>query len=462
MLRPTRYSARWLLPVTSPPVAGGAVLVGANGRIEAAGPTESVPLPDGAADIDLGDAALLPGLINAHTHLDLTFARGLLEDLPFTDWIAALLRARRSAHLSDDDQLAAARLGCAESIAAGITTTATTEDSDAGFDALLECGMRGLVYREVFGPDPEQCADSMEALRGRIAAMRTRATDRVRIGISPHAPYSVSDKLFEAVARYAVAELLPVAVHAAESAAESALVSEGAGVFGERLRARGIATPVRAASTIALLERTGILDLAPLLIHAIRLSPDDIERIARSGACVVHCPAANARLGHGVAPIDALRHAGVTVALGTDSVGSNNRVDILEEAHLAQMLQRATTADATCLPAEDLLRMATLDGARVLGLDDVTGSIETGKAADLCAIRLDGANVRPVNDVLAAIIHAARASDVILTVVEGRVLFRDGRVLTIDSRAAGAAVDDIAGRVRAGLAASGPAEAPAS
>jgi len=300
----------------------------------------------------------------------------------------------------------------------------------------------------VFGPAPAQAPDAVRAFRELLPALRELATDLVRIGISPHAPYSVSDELFAASARLARDEDLPIAVHAAESADEAALVAHGTGVFAERLRDRGIATPVRARSTIALLGRTGILACRPLLIHCVRLDAQDIAELAGTGVRVVHCPVANARLGHGVAPVLELLAAGVTVAIGTDSVASNNRMDMLEEARFAQLLVRAQTASATSLPADRLLRMVTLDGARALGMDDRIGALEPGRDADLCAVRLDRPHTRPVHDPLAALFHAARASDVVLAVVRGRIVQQGGRPTSLDVDRARDDIDDVAARLR--------------
>lgn len=459
MIRPARYTARWVVPVTAPPIRDGAVLI-AGGRIEAVGPAATVPVPDDALAVDLAEAAILPGLINAHAHPDLTLLRGRLEDLDFPDWIAALLEIRGAAGLTDADFCASARWGCIEMLRAGVTTVAATEDSIGAFTALLESGMRGVVYREVFGPEPAHADASLAQLRERVEAMRAHETDLVRVGVSPHSPISVSDALFTAVAGFARNERLPVAVHAAESAAERDLVGRGTGIFAERLARRRIPTPARARSTIELLSRTGILDNEPLLIHCVTVNAPDIERIADSGAAVAHCPVANARLGHGVAPVAALRDAGITVALGTDSVASNNRVDLLEESRAAQLFQRATTGNPFVLPAAEVLRMATVDGARALGLEDRVGELRAGLEADLCAIRLDRPHHRPIHDPVGAIVHSARASDVIFTVVRGRVLQREGEVLTLDTEAVRQAVESAADRVRS-LSRGGPGPSPA-
>jgi 5-methylthioadenosine/S-adenosylhomocysteine deaminase len=309
--------------------------------------------------------------------------------------------------------------------------------------------MRGIVYREVFGPDPASVNESMAAVDTSIDAMRPRENDLVRAAISPHSPISVSDELFAAAATYADEQGLPIAVHTAESADERSLVVHGDGVFARRLRDRGIATGPRGRSTVDLLARTGVLDLAPLLIHCVTVDEDDIRRVADAGAVIAHCPIANARLGHGIAPVTAMRRAGITVALGSDSVASNNRIDILEEARCAQLFQRAASGSADVLPARDVLRMATRDGARALGLDAVTGDLRPGLDADFCVVRMDAPHTQPVHDPVTAIVHSARAADVCMTAVRGRILYREGEHVTIDTASIIESVERVAAKVRA-------------
>ncbi|HYJ79985.1 MAG TPA: amidohydrolase family protein [Longimicrobiaceae bacterium] len=446
----TIYRAAWVLPVSGAPIRAGAVMVDPAGRIAAVGPSAAVEPPEGARLVELGEAALLPGLVNVHAHPELAAFRGALEDLPFRDWILRLVGTKRAV-LGDADYAAAARWTLVESLRAGVTTLAATESSAASVGALAEAGMRGIVYREVFGPDPAQAQDAMADLRRGVDALRAAETELVRVGVSPHAPYTVSDALFAAVGRYAREEGLPLAAHAAESAVEHELVTRGEGDFAPGLRARGIATPPRARSTVELLARLGVLDARPLLIHCVRVDADDVARLADHGCAVAHCPVANARLGHGTAPLAELRAAGVRVGLGTDSVGSNNRLDLLEEARIASLLQRARGGSHDFLGPADLLRLATVDGARALGLEDRVGTLEPGKDADLCAVSLAAPHVRPVHDPVAALFHAARGSDVVLTAVRGRVLYRDGRVLTLDEAALAGAVEESAERVRGAL-----------
>ena len=413
------------------------------------GPRAAVAAPPDAQRVELGEAALLPGLVNVHAHPELAMLRGALEELPFPEWIVRLMRVKRGV-LGEADYADAAAWTMVEAVRAGVTTLAATEASAAALGALREAGLRGLVYQEVFGPDPRQAEEALAGLRASVERLRARETDLVRVGISPHAPYTVSDALFRATAAYARAEALPLAVHTAESQAERELVAAGEGAFAPGLRRRGIATPVRGRSTLELFERLGVLAARPLLIHCVTLDAADVRRIADAGAAVAHCPVANAKLGHGVAPYPALRAAGVRVGLGTDSMGSNNRLDLLEEARFAALLHRADARSATLLPAAELLRLCTLDGARALGLDDRIGTLEPGKDADLCAVALDAPHVRPVHEPEPALVHAARGSDVLLTAVRGRVLYRRGAAEPPAGAALAERIDAIAARVCAG------------
>ncbi|MFY7950604.1 MAG: amidohydrolase family protein [Gemmatimonas sp.] len=327
----TLYTSAWVLPMSTAPIEDGAVLVEGE-RIVWVGPAVMAPVTaESARIVPLGAAALLPGLVNAHTHLELTSLRGFLEGLDFRSWLRTLTIVRRDL-LSEADLLDAARLGLVEALRHGITTVADTTDSAVSLTAMRELGVRGIGYVEVFGPDPAQRDASLARLRERVEALRAHNTALVRTGVSPHAPYTVSAPLFAATADYARAEQLPIAVHVAESAAETAFVCEGAGPFADGLRARDIAVAPQARSPIALLDATGVLAARPLLIHVVRADDEDLARIAAHGATIVHCPISNAKLGHGIAPLDRMLAHGIATGLGSDSVASNDRMHLLEEA----------------------------------------------------------------------------------------------------------------------------------
>lgn len=408
--------------MAGPPIADGAVLVGADGRVAAVGPEASVPRPPGCPAEELTEAALVPGLVNTHTHLELTGLDGQVEHDDFFDWITRLreLKAARSAA----ESLEAARRGIRDGWAAGVTTVADTGDTGAAMRALHELGGSGTCYQEVFGPHPGQRADGMAFLRRRVGELRGLETPRLRLGVSPHAPYSVSGPLYAAVADLARAEALPVAVHLAESAAETELVTAGVGRFAAMWQRRGIPMPAgqvapgsaaRATrSPVAWLDHHGALGPATLAIHAVRVDRADIAILRARGVAVAHCPLSNRRHGHGEAPLRALLQAGVPVGVGTDSVASIGRLDLLAEARAARILG--------ALDAEEALALATRAAAVAIGLEGRVGTLVPGAWGDVVAVAL---RERAPSDLHEAVL-AAGPGDVRVTWLGGREVFRRG------------------------------------
>jgi cytosine/adenosine deaminase-related metal-dependent hydrolase len=418
-----RYRARWVVPIASSPIAHGVVAVDGD-RIAYVGSADEGPPGD---ETDLGDVVLLPGLVNAHCHLELTAMRGFLEDLDFQRWILRLTFSRRAV-LDTDALLDSARYGLEEGVLAGVTSYADTCASGVVLRAMREAGVRGIMYQEVFGPDPKQCDASIAELRDAVAGLRYLETPLVRVGVSPHAPYTVSDDLFRATAELAREQRLPLAVHVAESELERLLVVDAAGSFADGLRRRGIAVDPRAESPIQLLSRLRVLDTTPLLIHCVRVDARDIATIANSGSSVAHCPASNAKLGHGVAPLDEMLAAGITVGLGSDSMASNNRMDILAEARLALLAQRTRIGSFESPAAMDVLELATIEGAKAIGIDHLVGTLEEGKQADLTAFAIDP--VLPVQDPVGAAIFSLTGARARFVMVAGRPLVIDGALVS--------------------------------
>ena len=422
-----RYHARWVLPITQPPIENGTV-VESDGLITYVGPRSAAPP---GKDYDLGEAILLPGLVNTHTHLELTAMRGFLEDCRFPHWIDKL-RQSRNEIMDQDALLDSARFGIVEGLEAGITTYADTCSSGVAMQAMRDSGVRGVMYQEVFGPDPSLAEAAMHGLEESIEAVRLDQTELVSLGVSPHAPYTVSDPLYHAAARFANSHQLPLAMHIAESEPEHDLVTSGTGDFAERWQHRGIPVLPRARSPIALLEERGTLERGPLLIHCVRVDSDDIAIIARHRCSVAHCPASNAKFGHGIAPLLPLIAAGIRVGIGSDSVASNNRMDILDEARLSVLIHRAATRRHDAFGAHEALQLATIGGARALGIDARVGSLEVGKDADLAAFRIDFPRTIPTGDPYSAAIFALPGRSAELVTVKGRVLVERARVLGVD------------------------------
>jgi cytosine/adenosine deaminase-related metal-dependent hydrolase len=267
----------------------------------------------------------------------------------------------------------------------------------------------------------------MQELRDKIADLRHLENPLLAIGVSPHAPYTVSDRLYLEAALFAAAEEMPLAVHVAESASESQLVVDACGPFADALRGRSITVEARGRSPVELLDRAGILGPRTLLIHCVQVDSADISVIAAAGCGVAHCPVSNAKFGHGIAPVLEFLSAGIAVGIGSDSVASNNRMDLLEEARAAVLFQRVRSGRADALSARAALRLVTLGGARALGLAARVGSLEVGKDADLAAFSL--ADTAPLGDPESALVYSLYRRNAQFVTVAGRVLVDDSSVI---------------------------------
>jgi 5-methylthioadenosine/S-adenosylhomocysteine deaminase len=416
----TIYSARWVLPVSAAAIEHGAVAVDGQ-RIAGVGPEAEVVAKFRGAGIEsLGEAVILPGLINTHTHLELTALRGYLEkeEQDFFAWLRKLTIARLE-RMTPDDLRVSATWGAGEAVRAGITCVGDASDSALlSMQALQEVGLRGVVYQESFGPDARLAQENFEKLKVKLGELHEQESELVHAGISPHAPYTVCGPQLELIAELALAEGMPVMMHAAESEAEDLLLREGCGAFAEGLARRSIEWKAPGISTIQYLKQVGVLSTQTLLAHCVRVDDNDIETLRETGCAVAHCPKSNAKLGHGRAPFAKFIEAGVLVGLGSDSVASNNTCDMLEEARFATLLSRAA---GTHISAEQALRAATFGG-----------ELTEGSKADLIAVRLNGVHQTPGYDPVATLIFASSGRDVMLTVIDGREVYRDGRVTTVD------------------------------
>jgi 5-methylthioadenosine/S-adenosylhomocysteine deaminase len=443
-----RLRANWVVPVDMPPIRDGEVHI-ENGEITWVGKASG---REPTADFRM--SAILPGLVNVHAHLEYTVMRGLLEDIEFFPWIRTLTALK--AHLSLEDWIASASLGAGEMLAGGITTVADASDAGAALTAILTSGQRGIVFREVFGIEKEPSVEqTLSVLKRRLGDMRLQverhhAQDRVTVGVSPHAPYTVRPQLVRALAAYCGEHDLRQTIHVAESPAETQLIREGSGEFAQMFARRNIAWEAPGTSPVRHVADCGGFEAPTLAVHCVHADAADAALLREKGVSVAHCPKSNGKLGAGFAPVRMLLDAGVTVGLGTDSVAANNGADLLEEMRYAVHVARAREHTTRALTAREALYMATLGGATALGLQDQVGGLRRGKRADLCVVRLDGLHVTPAadDDPISAIVYGARASDVLLTMVDGRVLYESGNFIMLDIGHLRAAVTEIRRRLR--------------
>lgn len=484
---PLLLEADWVLPVTGPAVRAGAVVVH-EGRLVAVGPvtelrawlvaegwggTTSSPEresperpPDGSLsgsrylERRFPGCVIMPGLVNTHSHLEYSAFHGFAPPCGFARWMLRLLLARRK--LSPADYAVSAAWGARECIRSGITTVADTSfDGWTSLRAAAEAGLRGRVYLEVIGVGDEAVPTAMERVETKLVALADERQPLLEVGLSPHAPYTVSQRLYRELVRYARRNDLWMATHLAESKAEVELLAHGAGGIARAYKAARLwkgkvwRTPgVRPADYVA---ATGALGPRTLAVHCVELNDAEVECVAATGAGVAHCPRSNARLQCAVAPVAALRATGASVGLGTDSLASNDSLDMFAEmrAALAASWRRAGGAPPTAGPgdraapsgtagaippletaalvlnAADVFRMATIEGATAIGLDDRVGSLEVGKRADVIAVRLppgftseiEAGEAGATAALVEALVAEAGAGHVVATVVDGRVVF---------------------------------------
>ena len=393
-------SASWVLPVDGPPIENGFVRW-ENGRIAEVG--------EGRAERHYDDAAIVPGLVNAHSHLEYAVYAGFGDGLAFGEWIA--MHMERKLRLDRAHMLAIARAGAAESLRSGITTTADYSFSGTAAEAAGSLGLRAIVYLEVFAQDP---ADA-EAQFAKTRALLSE-TELVRIGISPHAPYTCSVDVY----RWCLSLGIPVGTHLSESSNENDWLVHGSGPF----KGNPVMIPPTGMRAVPTLEPVLGPDL--LCAHCVELEADELQLLADRDVPVAHCPRSNALLGCGIAPLTGLRAAGVRVGLGTDSPASTPSFDMFEEMRTAVYMARARDRQAGALSGDDALRLATIDAARALRMDAEVGTLTPGKRADLAVVSLAGSPYHPVEDPAAAVVFGGSPERVLETVVEGETRYRTG------------------------------------
>ena len=401
-------SADWVLPVEGDPIEHGAIAI-EDGVIAAVGP--ATELGEGE---HFPESAIVPGFVNAHTHLEYAVYAGFGDGLSFGPWISTHVERKR--RLERADMEAIARLGAAECLRSGITTVGDLAFSGASAHACSELGLRAIVYLEVFGHDGDEALRQFEEKRTYVEAA---LSDRVAVGVSPHAPYTCSQEVYAA----AMALDLPVATHLNESQDELDWLLYGRGPW--QPLAEMLVEPA-GVSGIRSLAAAGLLDERVAAAHCVKVDAEEIALLARHGVAVTHCPRSNALLGCGIAPLEELRAAGLRVGVGTDGVSSVPSHDFFEELRTVIATARARSERADALSASEALELATLGGARALGLDGTIGSLVPGKRADLTLVSLSGSPYLPWEDPAAAVVYGGSPERITATLVDGQTRYERG------------------------------------
>ncbi len=415
----TLLNARWIVPVEPEQrVLEQHTIAIQNGRILAILPREAAAARYSAEIcLDLDRHVLMPGLVNVHTHASMTLLRGLADDLPLMTWLQDHIWPVEARWVSPDFVRDGARLAMAEMLRGGITCfNDMYMFPEVVASAAQDCGMRacvGLIALDF----PTGYAQHMDEYLAKGLKLHDdlRSDPLVRTAFAPHAPYTVSASALERIGRLADDLNIPIHIHVHETAAEVA-----------RFQAEHGCRPLER------LEQLGLMTSRLLAVHMTQLETAEIERLAQAGAHIAHCPESNLKLASGFCPTARLDAAGVNVAIGTDGAASNNDLDLFGELRTAALLGKGVAGDAAVLPAARVLHMATLGGARALGLAAETGSLKPGKTADIIAVDFGQPETQPVYNPISQLVYATGRHQVTDVWVAGRRLLADRRLTTLD------------------------------
>jgi 5-methylthioadenosine/S-adenosylhomocysteine deaminase len=376
------------------------------------------PLPQAKDTIDADGGIIMPGLVNAHTHLPMTLFRGLADDLPLLEWLNTYIFPAESKHINPESTRLGSLLGCAELTLSGTTTCCDGYFyEDAVASAVYESGLRAVLGQGVIDFPAPGVPDPSANIQNAVAFTEKwrHVSDLISPSIFCHSPYTCSSETLKKAKSAAVSQGLVFQIHVAETKAEW-----------DQMQSKHQASPIQ------YLDRIGILDENTLLVHAIWADHTDIGIIAKRKAKVVHNPESNMKLGSGIAPVPGFLAAHITVGLGTDGCASNNNLDLFQEMDFAAKLHKVNVLDPTVMDARTVLKMATIYGARAIGLDKDTGSLETGKQADVIIIDSCKPHLIPMYNPISHIVYSIIGSDVRDVIVGGKSILRNRKLLTLD------------------------------
>jgi 5-methylthioadenosine/S-adenosylhomocysteine deaminase len=413
--------ASWIIPVTGDQIVHqDACIAIADGRIVGLCPSDQAgQLFSAGRELHLPGHALIPGLINTHGHAAMSLLRGIADDLPLQTWLEQHIWPIEGRWVSEEFVYQGTLLAISEMIRSGTTCFADMYFyPEASAKAASEAGIRVQLAAPVIDfPNPWSATPDEAITKATQLHDTWRNSELVSTAFGPHAPYTVSDAPLRKIAILAEELDVPVHMHVHETAFE---VDQAIASRGQRPLQR--------------LHDLGLLSPHLICVHATQLSDEDIVLLRDSGAHVAHCPESNLKLASGFCPVEKLRSRGINVSLGTDGAASNNDLDMFSEMRTAALLAKAVSANAAALPAYDALKMATLDGARALGLDHLVGSLEIGKRADLVAVQLNELNTLPVHNAVSQLVYSAAAAQVNHVWVNGKQLLNQRELTTLNRR----------------------------
>ena len=411
---------RWLIPVEPHGVVleDHAVAVSAGNIVDILPAKEALGRYQPAQRATLPQQVLIPGLVNLHTHAAMALLRGIADDLPLMDWLKTRIWPAEAKHVSAAFVRDGTLLACAEMLRGGITCFNDMYFfPEAAAEAAQSLGMRAVLGMVIIEFPTAYATDADDYIsKGLAVRDRLRGEPLISFCMAPHAPYTVADKTFERIATLSAQLDLPIHVH----------LHETSGEIGQSLAQHGTRPLNR-------LQRLGLLGPGLIGVHAVHLDEPEIALLAENNCAVAHCPTSNMKLASGAAPIAKLSKQGVRIGLGTDGAASNNRLDLFQEMRHAGLLAKVSSGDAAVLNAHELLRMATLGGASAVGLDDRIGSIQAGKAADVCAIRLDALETSPCFDPASHLVYTAGREHVTHVWVNGVLQVENGLLRGCDT-----------------------------
>lgn len=411
---------RWLIPVEPHGVVleDHAVAVSAGNIVDVLPAKEALGRYQPAQRAALPQQVLIPGLVNLHTHAAMALLRGIADDLPLMDWLKTRIWPAEAKHVSAAFVRDGTLLACAEMLRGGITCFNDMYFfPEAAAEATQSLGMRAVLGMVIIEFPTAYATDADDYIsKGLAVRDRLRGEPLISFCMAPHAPYTVADKTFERIATLSAQLDLPIHVH----------LHETSGEIGQSLAQHGTRPLDR-------LQRLGLLGPGLIGVHAVHLDEPEIALLAENNCAVAHCPTSNMKLASGAAPIAKLSKQGVRIGLGTDGAASNNRLDLFQEMRHAGLLAKVSSGDAAVLNAHELLRMATLGGASAVGLDDRIGSIQAGKAADVCAIRLDALETSPCFDPASHLVYTAGREHVTHVWVNGVLQVENGLLRGCDT-----------------------------